>query len=136
MYIILILFILILNKTIFKKIFKCPMFNNIINETNDKGFADGECFRCKKSFPKQDIKYSIQKSSIFENIKMNLIAIYFLIYECLVINLSINKSYIEYIIFNEYFHAGNVSKTNIGKLFGILRKAIKIKMNAYWKKIT
>ena len=76
-----------------------------MKEANDKSFTDGKYFHCKKNFPKHDIKYSIRKSSIFENIKMNLIAIYFFIYECFIINLSSNKSYIEYTKFNEYIHA-------------------------------
>ena len=105
-----------------------------MKETNDKGFADNKCFRCKKNVPKHDIKYSIRKESIFENIKINLIAIYFLIYECFVINLSSNKSYNEYTKFNQYIDSGNVSKNNIGKLFSVLRNKIKIKMHAIWKK--
>lgn len=62
-----------------------------MKEINNKGFVDDKCFRFKKNVPKHDTKYSIRKESIFENIKINLIVIYFLIYECFANNLSSNK---------------------------------------------
>ena len=68
--------------------------------------------------------HSIRKSSVSENIKINLIAIYYilLLYESLINNTSRNKSFKQY---NKYISNGNASKNNIGKLFYNIRNSKK-----------
>ena len=57
--------------------FKCPICNCNMNKVKEITFLDRECFRCKKSNPTHDIKINLRKNSIFEEIKMNLISIFF-----------------------------------------------------------
>ena len=69
------------DKTILKSSIRCPVCNNLMSVNKDKSFIGGICFRCSKVNPKHDIKYSIRKYSIFENVKIKLVVLYFIIYE-------------------------------------------------------
>ena len=100
----------------------------------DKSFIDVICFRCFKINPKHDIKYTIRKHSIFENVKIKLIVLYFIIYECFLINSSTKKTEIEVRAFCEKFTLDKPSQNNIAKLYNVLRRSIKIKMHKEWSK--
>ena len=53
--------------------YRCPQCNSLMNLVKENAFLDRQCFRCKKSYPKHDVKINIRKDIIFENIKINLI---------------------------------------------------------------
>ena len=53
-------------------------------------YIDVYVFRCRSNLPKHDIKLNIRKNSIFENIKMEINNMYYLIYKSL--NASYDKS--------------------------------------------
>ena len=99
----------------------------------DKSFLDNICFRCRKSTPKHDYKLSIRTGSFIENIRMNLVTIYFLLVDCFIINLSSNKAGVEYNKLNEELKIGNVSIQNIQKFFRIVRNKIKVNTHKEWK---
>lgn len=99
----------------------------------DKSFLDNICFRCRKSTPKHDYKLSIRTGSFIENIRMNLVTIYFLLFDCFIINLISNKAAIEYNKLNEELKIGNVSIQNIQKFFRIVRNKIKVNTHKEWK---
>ena len=82
-------------KGVFKSGIKCPVCNNLMSIYKDKSFFDGICFHYLQFNPKNDIKYSKRKYSIFENIKIKLIILYFKAYECLLINSSTKKTELE-----------------------------------------
>ena len=54
----------------------------------DKPISDGIFFSSSKVIPKHYIKYSIRKHSLFKTVKIKLIVIYFIQYECFLINSS------------------------------------------------
>ena len=67
-----------------------------MKSVNEKTFLDKVCFRCCKCSPKHDVKNSIRKNTFLENIRINMIALYFLIFDCFINNLSANKAFIEF----------------------------------------
>ena len=56
-------------------------------------YIDEYVFRCRSNVPKHDIKINIRKNSIFENMKMEINTIYFLIYKCFLEKKSLDASY-------------------------------------------
>ena len=114
--------------------FKCPICNCNMNKVKEITFLDRECFRCKKSNPSHDIKINLRKNSIFEEIKMNLISIFFIIYECFLNNISANKAKLEFSEFKKHIDVPDISKNNINKLYSKLRNVIKLRMHETWKK--
>ena len=90
------------------------MFSNIRQKIlNNKSFLDKICFQCRKANPKHDLKLYIRTGSFIENVRINLIAVYFLLVDCFIINLSSNKALIEYIKLKEELNIGIVSIQNI-----------------------
>jgi len=67
--------------------FTCPAFNEIIHIVKENAFLDKVCFHCLKKSPKHDIKYSIRRNKFLEDIRINLITMYFLIFENFVNNI-------------------------------------------------
>ena len=122
------------NNGILKNMYRCPQCNTLMNLVKENAFLDRQCFRCKKSNPKHDVKINIRKDTIFENIKINLISIYFIIYECLLNNLSANKAFIEFNEFKKHINVPDVSQKNINKLYAALRNKIKRKTHEIWRK--
>ena len=53
----------------------------VYNEDIYNSYLDKKCFRCRKNTPKHDVKIPIRKDSFLENIRINLITIYFLIFD-------------------------------------------------------
>lgn len=76
--------------------YRCPYCNNIMNLVSENTFLDKFCFRCCKRSPKHDVKYSIRKTTFLENIRINMITLYFLIFECFINKMSANKAYNEF----------------------------------------
>ena len=70
-----------------KQILKANIYGSICNqliiESNNKGYIDGIFLRCRKNNQKHD-KKSIRIESFLEVVKINLISIYFLLYECFI----------------------------------------------------
>ena len=87
----------------------------------------------QKKNPYHNIKINIRKDSIFENVRMNLVSIYFLIYKCFIINKSIAKTTAEHQEFIKHIDVESISQQNISKLFSLLRTQIRIKMHEKWK---
>ena len=113
--------------------YKCPFCYSYMNITNENTFLDRICFRCKRTNPKHDTKVSIRKNSIFEDIKIDLISIYFIIYECIINNISSNKAKVEFNEFKKHIEVRETSIQNINKLYRIVRNTIKKKFHANWK---
>ena len=67
-----------------------PTCNEIMQVSKSKDYIDGICLRCRKQNPKHDIKISIRKDSFIEKVRIDIITIYFLLYECYLFNKSIN----------------------------------------------
>lgn len=118
---------------ILKDSFKCPNCQCLMKEETNNSFIDKICFRCRKKNPYHDIKINIRKDSIFENVRMSLISIYFLIYECFITYKSISKATQEHQEFIKHIDVESVSQQNISKLFSLLRTQIRIKMHENWK---
>ena len=70
-----------INKAILSPKLRCPLCNDEMILTNNNSYLDKKCFRCRKNTPKHDIKIPIRKDSFLENIRINLITIYFLIFD-------------------------------------------------------
>ncbi len=62
----------------------------------NKNYIDDKSWRCRnKKVPFHYHKFNLIKDSIFEDIKISLPIIYFLIFICFIDNYSIKNSYIE-----------------------------------------
>ena len=120
-------------KQILKANIYCPTCNQLMIESNNKDYIDGICLRCLKNNPKHDIKKSIRTESFLEVIKIDLISIYVLLYDCFIYNKSVNKSYIDYIEFTKHINCNKISEKNLGKFFQLIRKKIKESMHEFWK---
>ena len=96
---------------ILKNQITCPICNETMKINKDKSFIDKICFGCKKTNPKHDKKISIRKDSFIENIRIELIAVYFLLFKCFIFNLSTNKSFIESQKFKEIINLDGLSLT-------------------------
>lgn len=70
-------------------------------------------FPCHKANLKIYYKTSIRVGSFIENIKLNLVDIYFFLVDCFIFNLSKIKVRIEYKKLNEELNLGNLSNLNI-----------------------
>ena len=113
---------------------RCSFCKEYMKIINDKSFLDNICFRCRKTNPKHDLKLSIRTGSFIENVRINLIAVYFLLINCFIFNLSSNKAAIEYNKLKEELNIGNVSIQNIQKFFRTVRNKIKSYTHLEWKK--
>ena len=118
---------------ILKNQIRCPICTEIMKINKDKSFIDKICFRCKKTNPKHDKKIFIRKDSFIENIRIELIAVYFLLFDCFIFNLSANKSFIESKKFKEIISLEGLSLLNIQNFYRLVRNKIKIKMHLEWK---
>ena len=83
-----------------------------------------KCFRCIKTFPKHNVKFSIRKNLILEKIKINVL-VYFLIIYFFLNDSSTNKTHINIKNFKEIIDVDKISLKNIQKFFRILRTYIK-----------
>ena len=88
----------------------------------------------KKSNDPHDIKLNIRKGSIFENIKVDIRILYFLIFYNFVGNKSVKESYINTIEFCNNFKLEKMPKKHISKFYQILRNKIKETMYNEWNK--
>lgn len=103
-------------------------------ETRKKShYIDDYVFRCRSNVPKHDIKVNIRKNSIFENMKMEINTIYFLIYKYFLENKSLDASYDNIHDFCSIVGNPLPTKKAIIKLYRILRNRIKIFYHTLWK---
>jgi len=72
------------SKKILHSQIRCSICNEYMKNINDKSFLDN----IRKASPKHDLKLSIRACSFIENIRINLIAVYFFLIDCFIINLS------------------------------------------------
>lgn len=73
-------------------------------------YIDHYCWRCRSNAPKHDIRVNIRNDSKFENIRVPLNALYYMIYQCFLNRYSINKTYIEMKNFAEIMTISKISK--------------------------
>ena len=65
----------------------------ILKLEKNSHYIDDYVFRCRSNVPKHDIKVNIRKYSIFENMKMEINTMYYLISKCFLKNKSLDSSY-------------------------------------------
>ena len=118
---------------ILKKNILCPFCNKEMNIVNNKQYIDNICFRCRSYTNKHDIKISIRHKSFLEDILINLISLYFLIYNCFLKKISANKAVIEHTAFATTMKLDNLSYQHIAKFYKVLRDIIRKKMHKEWK---
>ena len=126
------IFHFMISKNILLPPFNCPICNEKMVLINNNSYLDRKCYRCRKNTPKHDIKYPIRKGTFLENIRIELVTIYFLIFDCFLNNYSANKTFIEFLKFKEIISVGDLSLQNIQKFYRSLRKKIMIKMHHIW----
>ena len=96
-------------------------------------YIDEYVFRCRSKYPNHDIKINLRKNSIFENIKLDINTIHYLIYKCFLENYSLDTTYTRIHNFCDILNNPKPNKHTIVKLFRILRNKIKIYYHTQWK---
>ena len=96
-------------------------------------YIDDYVFRCRVNNPNHDIKINLSKNSIFENIKLNINTIHYLIYNCFLENYSLDTPYTRIHNFCDILNNPKPNKHSIARLFRILRNKIKIYYHKQWK---
>ena len=89
-------------------------------------YIDDYFFRCRSNSPKHDMKINFRKNSIFENIKLNINTIHYLIYNCFLENYSLDTAYTRIHNFCDILNNHKQNKHTIVRLFRILKNKIKI----------
>ena len=59
---------------------------------NNNSFLDKKYFRCRKTNPNHEVKIPIRKETFLIKVRMNLISIYYFIFDCFVNNISETKN--------------------------------------------
>ena len=95
-------------------------------------YIDDYVFRCRANNPNHDIKINLRKNSIFENIKLNINTIHYLIYKCFLENYSLDTTYTRIHNFCDILNNPKPNKHTIVRLFRILRNKIKIYYKIYY----
>ena len=88
-------------------------------------YMDNYCWRCRSNAAKHDIRVNIRSESKFENIRVPLNFLYYMIYQCFLNSYSINKTYIEMTNFAEIMTISKISKNMILKIYRELRNIIR-----------
>ena len=108
------------------------MWNNIKIADNNN-YLDDKVWKCRTKSAAQDIKISIWKTYIFENLKVSIQIIFFITFINFTDKLSIEKAYNEQIKYPELLNNNKISKDIIIKIYHILgEKIIKCIYN-YWR---
>ena len=100
-----------------------------MKESNNKQYIDGICLTCRNTNPKHDIKISIIQDTFLEIVRIDLISIDFLLFECFLKQFNANKAFIEYKEFTKYIKVINLSYANISKFYSHNRNKIRIEMH-------
>ena len=111
----------------------CQICNKKMKLEKAASYQDGFIWRCRSNFPKHDSKSNIRNESIFENINIQIPALYFITFYCFLENYSIDKTLIECNNNKNLFENYTISKPSIIKIYNILRNKIKIEMHKNWK---
>ena len=121
------------NHNIINKVILCPKCQNKMKLVGDKSYIDKFIFRCRSINPNHDIKLNLRNGTIFENIQIPINLIYYLVFSCFIDNISINKTEAKMKAFCKKSDISNISKSNIIKLFRLVRNKIKINMHNSWR---
>ena len=70
------------NKKIFKKVVNCPKCGKQCIMVKDKQKIDNYVWRCRSNNPSHDIKINIRANSKFEDNRLSIQMIYFLLFYC------------------------------------------------------
>ena len=72
----------------------CSNCQNLMKLVENKSYVDGCVWRClKKGNNKHDNKQNIRTNSIFDNVKTDILLLYFILFENVINNFSINTIY-------------------------------------------
>lgn len=116
----------------FHKTFTCPKCSTIMKLEKSNQYMDNYVFRCRSKQPNHDIKINIRSKSSFENIKIKLNVMHYLIFYCFIGRKSISKSYSAIKKFCEILGEPLTSTNTIIKLYQILRNLIKKYYHYQW----
>lgn len=72
---------------------QCTICGLIMKFEKNSHYINDYVFRYRSNLSKHDIKLNICKNSIFENIKIEINTMYYLIYKCFLENKSLDDSY-------------------------------------------
>ena len=114
------------------KTFRCPKCSTIMKLEKSNQYMDNYVFRCRSKQPNHDIKINIRSESSFENIKIKLNVIHYLIFYCFIGRKSISKSYSAIKKFCEILGEPLTSTNTIIKLYQLLRSLIKKYYHYQW----
>jgi len=97
----------------------------------NKNYKDRLYWRCKKNgVNKHDSKINLRAESILEKTKTDLRILFFIIFYCFNENKSLKQTFLNTKEFCKDLKIEYISKSNISKIFRILRNKIKDRMNA------
>ena len=122
------------NKKIFKKVVICTKCGKQCIMVKDKQRLDKYVWRCRSNNPSHDIKINIRANSKFEDNRISIQMIYFLLFYCFTEKKSINVTLTESVEFAKQIGIVSITKKSIIKFVGHIRNVIKEKMHHNWSK--
>ena len=116
-------------KGILKNSFNCSIYGKIYKFVKENQTIDKYIWRCRGSYPSNDIKINIRRNSILENMHLNIQILYYLFFYCFTEKKTINESLIETSKFAEALGISGIPNQYICNIFAILRGKIKENMH-------
>ena len=111
----------------------CPKSNPNMKIEKCQSYIDKYCWRCRSNGSLHDMKINIRAESLFDGIRIQLNALYYLIYNCFLNQYSINKTYNEMLNFTKLLGIVNINMHLIIKVFREVRRAIKVYFHKKWE---
>ena len=123
----------LMDHDILKRQVLCDKCHNVMNINKNKNNKDGIIWRCKKSgINKHDEKKNIRNKSIFENTKIDIRILYFILFYNYIEKYIINQTYINCKEFTNQLNIETISRKAISKIFNTIRIKIMKKTHDIW----
>lgn len=110
----------------------CPKCHKKMELVYTKNSIDNKYWRCRGKDPLHDTKINIRLNSVFEDIKVSINTLFFLLFNCFIKNMSISKTFKETENFCQIMKQPKPGLNTIVKIFRKFRKKIKEFYHKNW----
>ena len=114
-----------MNNDILQNKFIWAIYSKNMILSNNNLYADGKIWRCRGGIPPHDIKINIRTNSIFENINIQILILYFITFFFFIKNLLLEKAFTETNNNKEILGNNTVTINGISKIYTLLREKLR-----------